>query len=510
MWYNYFQMSANNRNIPVGPCFLTGTACLTAAACLFVFLLSCPAAAQNYADREGIISFERTLVDVIEKSEKTVVAIARVRKEQPDDDFKIEIRPDAFARSFVPLDQPLPTDPDFIPNEYAAGVIIDSSGLILTVYHALGDDSEYYVTTWDRKVYKATVRAADPRSDLAVLSIDASGLPSIELGDAETLKKGRIVIALGNPCAIARDGQVSAAWGIVANTARKAPPSSDEFALSDKPTLHHYGTLLQTDAKLHMGSSGGPLLDLEGRMVGLVTALPSPLGYEPSAGYAIPVDDTFRRVLHVLKQGREVEYGFLGIQPINLTMRERAGGLQGMRVNRIQPGPGAPAAQSGLRPTDIITAVNGRPVFDADSLVLEIGRLPVESRAELTLLRDGQERRVSVKLGKYPVRGKKIITNRPPTWRGISVDYPTVLVEGENRQGPATGYFEDAVLVTEVAENSPAWSAGLRPGMSISHVDSQTVHTPREFRSLVSNKPGPVKLRTTEEENPVREIPAGL
>ncbi len=502
-------MFATKLNTHVGPCSFTGTVCLAVAGCFLTVFQLCTAAAQENVDREATVAIERTLVDVIAQSEKAVVAIARVRKEEADESFNIEIRPDAFAQRFTPLDNPLPTDPDFIPNEYAAGVIIDSAGLILTVYHALGDNSEYYVTTWDRKVYKATVRAADPRSDMAVLSIEASGLPTIELGNAEELKKGRIVIALGNPYAIARDGQVSAAWGIVANMARKAPPSSDGYDLSDKPTLHHYGTLIQTDAKLNLGSSGGPLMNLDGRMVGLVTALPSAVGYEPSAGYAIPVDETFRRVLRVLKQGREVEYGFLGIQPVNLTMRERAGGLQGMRVNRIQPGPGAPAYQSGLRPSDIITAVNGQPVYDADSLVLEIGRLPVESRVELTVLRDGQERRLSVKLGKYPVRGKKIVTNRPPAWRGLMVDYPTVLVEGDNRQGPATGYFEDAVIVTEVESDSPAWSAGIRPGMSISHVASQPVHTPREFHSLVSGKPGAVKVRTNEEENPVREIPPG-
>ena len=465
--------------------------------------------AQEPSGLQAAAAMERVLVDVIARNEKSVVAIARVRKEEPGDGFTIEPRPDAFGRRFAPLHKQQPTDPDFIPNEYATGVIIDSGGLILTAYHALGENSEYYVTTSGRNVYKATVRAADPRSDLAVLAIDAAGLPAIRFGDGAELKKGRIVIALGNPYAIARDGQVSAAWGIVANMARKSPPSTDDYELSGKATLHHYGTLIQTDAKLNLGTSGGPLLDLGGRMVGLVTSLPSATGYERSAGYAIPVDPTFRRVVRTLRQGREVEYGFLGIQPVNLTMRERSGGLHGMRVHRIQPGPGTPAYQSGLRPDDIITAVGGKPVYDADGLVLEVGRLPVESRVELTIIRDSQERRLNVRLGKYPVRGKRIITNRPPPWRGLRVDYPTVLVEGDSRLGPSAGYYEDAVLVTEVNSTSPAWSAGLRAGMSISHVGSKPVHTPREFHALIAGKPGPVEIRLTEEEKPVRTIPPG-
>ena len=208
------------------------------------------------------------------------------------------------------MSPPQPTDPDFIPNEYGAGVVVDRGGLILTAYQVLGEESDYYVTTADHKIYKATVKGADPRSDLAVLSIEATDLTPIALGNAAELKKGQIVISLGNPYAVARDGQASAAWGIVSNLGRKAPATPSESDPSGRPTLHHYGTLIQTDAKLNLGTSGGPLLNLKGEMVGLGVVLAAAAGYEAAGGYAIPVDETFRRALETLKQGREVRVRF--------------------------------------------------------------------------------------------------------------------------------------------------------------------------------------------------------
>ena len=376
-------------------------------------------------------AMEKTLIAAIARSEKSVVAIARVRKEQPGETFQLEFRPDPFGRRPTPLTPPQPTDPDFIPNEYGTGVIVDRAGLILTAYHVLAEESDYYVTTADHKTYKAVIKAGDPRSDLAVLAIDAVDLTPISLGNAAELRKGQIVISLGNPYAIARDGQVSAAWGIVANLARKAPAKPTESDPTGRPTLHHYGTLIQTDAKLNLGTSGGPLLNLKGEMVGLCVALAATPGYEAAGGYAIPVDPTFRRALDMLKQGREVEYGFLGIQPMNLQPREILAGLHGMRVGQVLPG--TPAARYGLKAGDIVTDVDETPIHDADGLVLNVGKLPAAAVTRLAILRGGSPRTIQVTLSKYAVHGKKIVTVTDPAWRGLRVDYPTAVVR---RRGP--------------------------------------------------------------------------
>ncbi len=375
--------------------------------------------AQEPSSLEAAAAIEKTLVDVIARTENSVVAIARVRKEQAEETFHTELRPDPFGRRSILPSVPQPTDPDYIPNEYGTGVVIDRRGLILTAYHVLGEDSEYYVTTSERKVYKASIKGADPRSDLAVLAIEAGDLVPITFGNAAELKKGQIVISLGNPYAIARDGQVSAGWGIVSNLARKAPAAPSQSDPGGKKTsLHHFGNLIQTDAKLNLGTSGGPLVNLKGEMVGLTVSLAALAGYETAVGYAIPVDQTFRRAVEALKQGREVQYGFLGVQPANLSPQEVLRGMHGIRV--AQTIPGAPAAKFGLNSGDIITAVDNSPIHDADSLIINVGKLPAEAIVHLSLIRDGRPRTLDIKLAKYAVRGNKIITASEPLWRRIA------------------------------------------------------------------------------------------
>jgi len=483
---------------------VTRTHCLRAILALGLLgPLAAMTRAQEPSALETAAAMEKTLVDVIARSEKSVVAIARVRIERPGDTFGFEIRPDPFGGRPVPATSAQPTDPDFVPNEYGTGVVV-GPGLILTAYHVLGEQSEYYVTTHDRKVYRAWIKGADPRSDLAVLGIEANGLPPIKFGNAGEVKKGQIVVALGNPYAIARDGQVSAGWGIVSNLSRKAPPVPEQSDSSGKPTLHHFGTLIQTDAKLNLGTSGGPLLNLQGDMIGLSVALAATAGYETATGYAIPVDATFRRVVETLKQGREVEYGFLGIQPSNLQPREILTGMHGIRVYRVVPG--TPAARYGLRENDVVTAVDGTPIYEADGLVLEVGKLPVEAVARLSVLRNQRKRTVPVTLAKYPVRGRKVVTFPSPDWRGLRVDYPTAFVETDVHARSGLAFFDEGVVVTDVAESTPAWEAGLRRGTFITHLGRTAVRTPKEFHRAAGREIGPVQLRVADDENPVRTV----
>lgn len=454
----------------------------------------------------AIAALERSLMESIARAERSVVAISRQPRPGTSprggvagerDDAR-----DADRIGLVP--ERSPEDPDFVPQDYATGVIVDRGGLIVTAYHALGDvaRSRYWVT-WQRKPYEATVRAADPWLDLAVLKIAADNLEPIKFGDARDLRRGRFVVALGNPFAIARDGHPSATWGIISNLSRRAPPAGgadDRRAAAPGETLHHYGTLIQTDARLHLGTSGGALVNLQGEMIGLTTTLAALEGYETAAGFAIPVDDVFLRTLETLKAGRKAEYGFLGVAPELLTLEERQAGGTGVRVLRAVPG--TPAAKAGLLPDDLITHVAGVPIVDSTDLIRELSKWPVEAKVNLTVQRGVAARGVTPKplTVQVELAKKHLASSRPSlatvpdsTWRGLRVDYATAVprFESKSREMDPQG----CVLIADVDRDSPAWKAGLRPGGFISHVGTQRVGKPREFYSLVASLTGDVALR---------------
>lgn len=468
-------------------------------------------------------AIERQVVDAIARSERSVVAISRQRRTgrtpsgvgqngaaQDDDrrddrgadpDNRLENARDDDQGLLIP--ERTPDDPDFVPVDYATGVVIDRQGLILTAYHALGDvrQSRYWVTI-QRRPYEATIRAADPWLDLAVLKIAADQLEPIKWGDAKDLRRGQFVLSLGNPLAIARDGHPSATWGIVSNLARRAPPPGDERrrTTSSGETIHHYGTLIQTDVRLPLGTSGGALLNLRGEMIGLTTALAALDGNEMAAGFAIPVDETFRRTVETLKAGRKAEYGFLGVAPELLPLEDRQAGAQGVLVRRSVPG--SPAAKAGLLPDDLITHVAGTPIVDSADLIRELGRWPADSKVPLFVTRHSGSRAVkpktltiSVELSKKFVGGSRLpISETPdPTWRGLSVDYATAVPRFEQRAREMDP--EGCVAITAVEHDSPAWKAGIRVGSFISHVGNRRVSRPQDFFAAVADRTDSVELR---------------
>ena len=180
-------------------------------------------------------------------------------------------------------------------------------------------------------------------------------------------------------------------------------------------TFPNYPTLLQLDSKLNLGMSGGAVLNLKGELVGLTTMASSPAGFDAMAGYAIPIDKLGRRAVETLRQGKEIEYGFLGIKAhLNSTNR----------VEEVTPN--SPADQGQLQANDEILAVDDTPIIDFDSLILAINSHAPGDEVKLKLRRAGTELTKTVVLAKYPVDSDMIATNRPPPWRGLRVDYVSI------------------------------------------------------------------------------------
>jgi len=468
------------------------------------------AGAQQVNSLQAIRALQDAMVDAIARAEHSVVAIARVRRAGRTPGMASPLPNGVLNPRPLGLPDRQPTDPEFVPNEFATGVVIDTAGHVLTNYHVLGnpDENDYYVWV-QRKPFKVArveipkrVEAGDPWTDLAVLTIAANdALAPITFGDARNLRKGMIVIALGNPYAIARDGSVSATWGIVANLQRSAPPRAGaRSAEAERDSLHHFGTLIQTDAHLQAGTSGGALINLQGEMVGLTTSLTPLAGYEQAAGFAIPMNKALRQTITTLARGRAPEYGFLGVEPENLSLSERRMEKTGARVLRVLPG--TPAAKARIRPDDVITKINGLAVVDRDSLFRELSQIPADSRVELVLHRrdpvNGRRRSQTAQVvlaKKYtPTARKPFAQVPPPTWRGLHVEYPSALPPRFRTLGLAGGDPKGCVAVRAVDRDSPAWKAGLRPGQYVSHVGNRRVTTPAEFFQTVGPLRGVVRL----------------
>jgi serine protease Do len=453
--------------------------------------------AQEPNGLQAAIALQESLIRSIQRAERSVVAIARVRRPKNQADDPAALGPLAVPQLFAEGDSP--EHPDFVPNEFGAGVVIEAAGLILTTAHLLGDyqSSDYYVWLKHRP-FKATVVAADPWYDLAVLKIDATDLVPVTFGDGKQVKKGQIVIALGNPYSIARDGEVSASWGIVSNLHRRAPRV--ERAAPDpqgRPTLHHFGTLIQTDARLNIGYSGGALINLQGEMIGLTTSYAARAGFDKAAGFAIPVDENLRRVVKVLSQGRKPEYGFLGVETEQLATDVRRAGQHGAIIRRVFLG--TPADRAGLKAGDLITHIDGQQLFVTDDMIRLIAARSPQMPAILSVARGFQNGRTTSHELPAVLTKRYLRIVRPQygtapeqTWRGMRVDYSTA--SPDFALLAATFDSSHSVFVADVAKDSAAWNAGIRAGGYITRVAGEKVDDPSSFHALVADSEADVVL----------------
>lgn len=380
--------------------------------------------------------------------------------------------------------------PDTIPESYGSGIVIDPAGLILTCAHVVRNAAKVYVRLPGGKGSWADIHAADPRSDLAVLRLldVPNGLTAIKFGDGGKLRKGQIVVGLANPFAAGfRDGSASASWGIVGNLRRRAPGPLSEVDRA-KQSFHHYGTLIQTDVRLNLGCSGGALLNLDGELVGITSALAALTGVEAPGGFAVPVDDKLRRIIDVLARGAEVEYGFLGV-----TLNPQARPGQGVQLNTVSPN--GPANRAGIVGGDWVLKINGVPIRENDDLFLQIGSHLAGTEVTIELGRgpDGPPKNVvRARLAKYHVPGTPLASKRPAPRGGLRVDYTSILAQRDLFQQRA---IPQGVVIREVAPNSPA---GKQPLLQldrvITRVNGVQLNVPADFYREMDRAGGRAEL----------------
>jgi S1-C subfamily serine protease len=477
-----------------------------------------PADGQEKSRLAEALVVQEALKEAIKKAEPSVACILVSRSDQYrhfgdtaslDSPGKLGIFDAARARRVVRADDKVQlalikrldlSDPDQVPESFGSGVVIPepepmerrpsqggASSLILTNRHVVMGATKIYVRLAGGLGSYADIHADDPRSDLAVLRLldDKVQPRPLAFGDGGAAQKGEFVCLLANPFAAGFvDGSPSASWGIISNVRRRAPdnPKEDE---RQKP-LHRYGTLLQMDARINVGCSGGALLNLKGEFVGLTTAIAALSGGESTGGFAVPLDDSMKRIIDVLRRGEEVEYGFLGVRFDPEGPRER-GGVKVLSVIE-----GSPAATAGLRGGEYIWSINGKDVSNYDELFLVIGTLLAGSEAKLRVAPGprgtGDAREVTATLAKFYVPGKVITSRKPKAVGGLRVDWTSILVQ------PSGSYIPRGVVIREVIRGSAADTARLQPDKVISHVDGRPVANPTEFYRAMAKAQGSVKL----------------
>ena len=351
-----------------------------------------------------------------------------------------------------------------IEHGLGSGVIISPDGYIVTNDHVVDGAVDINVTMSDRQILPAKLVGADPLTDLAVIKVNASSLPSVPWGDSTKLQPGQTVLAFGNPFGF----RFTVTRGIVSALNRPNPSASDRR----KP-----GQFIQTDAAINPGNSGGPLVDARGEVIGINTFLISPSGTFSGMGFAIPTQIVRPTVETLIKYGK-VTHGYMGIGISDVTPENskffNLKKAEGAVVTQVEPT--SPGAKAGLKTGDVITRLDGQPVSDAGELQVQVGQKRPGTTIKLEVMREGKIVNVPVTLeamgGRNSDDESASSEHGKPRW-GLGLADLTPDVRG-HLQAPKEIH---GAVVGNVQPGSPADNAGLRQGDVILEVNRHSVQS---------------------------------
>jgi serine protease Do len=352
-----------------------------------------------------------------------------------------------------------------------SGFIISADGFILTNQHVVKDADEIVVRLQDRRELVAKVVGSDKRSDIALLKIDATGLPVLNIGSSENLKVGAWVLAIGSPFGF--DHSVTA--GIVSAKGRSLPSDN-------------YVPFIQTDVAINPGNSGGPLFNLEGQVVGVNSQIYSRTGGSMGISFAIPIEVAMK-VVDQLKTSGRVSRGWLGVQIQDVT-RELAESFgmkkpQGALVAKVLPK--SPSELAGLQVGDIITHYNKQEIIGSSSLPPLVGATKIGDTATITLIRQGQTKDLPVKIGVLPDDDEPIASAPEAASKEVNrLGVGVSSLSAEQRE--QLEVKQNGVLVQDV-KPGPAADAGIRRGDVILRIQDQTIKDVKQFNELVKGLP---------------------
>ena len=345
-----------------------------------------------------------------------------------------------------------------------SGFIISSDGYLLTNNHVVEDADEVKVSLGDRREYKAEIIGTDPRSDVAVLKIDAEDLPTLKIGKSEKLRVGEWVVAIGSPFQL----RFSVTSGIVSAKGRSIPNGSDST----------YVPFIQTDVAINPGNSRGPLFNLDGEVIGINSQIYTRSGGYMGVSFAIPIDYAMD-VADQLRENGYVARGWLGvsIQEVTSELAEALGMEipKGALVSQIIED--SPAEKSGLKEEDVILFFDGEEIFYSSDLPLTVGSIRPESKVNAMILRDGKKKTVQVTVGELPKDPALAFENTQQNFLGLVVENQA----NDNQRSSVEG-----VLVTSVDPDGIAYESGIRRGDIIYSLARTRIENVNEFKEALS------------------------
>jgi serine protease Do len=352
------------------------------------------------------------------------------------------------------------------------GFVISADGDIVTNYHVVKNAIKIKIIDLKGKEYTAKKIGTDPKTDLALLKIDAKNLPYIEFGDSSSVAVGEWVLAIGNP--LGQDLSVTS--GIVSAKGRELEGLDVD-----------YQDFIQTDAPINRGNSGGPLVNLEGKAIGIASVILSPSGGNIGIGFAIP-SNMARRVLADLKKSGRVVRGYLGISMNEITDAEAEdydlpeGGILVLTVEE-----NSPAQKSGLQRYDVIVGLNGNPIESMGRFRNQVAEIRPGTKITLTVVRRKDRLEIPLTVGEAPDTLKVRMDSDEGT--GEVVDLGMVVINNSASLARRNNLSTDkGIVVTQVERGGTAAENGLRPGDVILGVNRSDVESVQQFRELVSGK----------------------
>ncbi|MDP9087424.1 MAG: DegQ family serine endoprotease [Pseudomonadota bacterium] len=426
----------------------------------------------------GSIAAPDSYADIVDRVAPAVVTIRSAKRSRAPQQYPF--LDDPFFRQFFGAPNSLRPreNPAVVQQALGSGVIVSADGHILTNHHVIDGADEISVELNDRRTLKAKVIGSDAPSDLALLKIDASGLPVLPLGDSDKVRVGDICLAVGNPLGIGE----TVTSGIVSARGRATGLSDGNFQ-----------DFLQTDAAINQGNSGGALVNTHGQLIGINSQILSTSGGNIGIGFAIP-SNMARNVMQQLEHGGKVRRGKLGIgiQAITSELAKSLGlaDIHGVLVNSVETG--GPADRAGIRAGDVITAINGQRVDDPNALRNAIANVAPGTEVGLAVVTAGKARQVQAHLTELDQASGDVVGDPAAQGARLGVSVGPLNPETATRLGLPRG--TRGVIVVSVDPRGAAARAGVQPNDVILAVNQQSITSAAELTAALRKSASPVLL----------------